>query len=100
MFATEVEAKRAMTDIKYNYLQEGWDAEIYQRKKQTYTEPNIVRKRTDNNITEDPPRIEQNISNNKMTLRDEVRNSLAQDKSAMLAIPQSTKLKNAQRREI
>ena len=34
-FTTEVEAKRAMTDIKYNYLQEGWDAEIYQRKKQT-----------------------------------------------------------------
>ena len=79
-FATEVEAKRAMTDIKYNYLQEGWDAEIYQRKKQTYTEPNIVRKGTDNNITEDPPRTEQNISNNKMTPRDEGRNSLAQDK--------------------
>ena len=45
-FATEVEAKRAMTDIKYNYLQEGWDAEIYQRKKQTYTEPNIGRELT------------------------------------------------------
>ena len=79
-FATEAEAKRAMTDIKYNYLQEGWDAEIYQRKKQAYTEPNIVRKGTDNNITEDPPRIEQNISNNKMTQSDEGRDSLAQDK--------------------
>ena len=32
-FATEAEAKRAMTDIKHNYLQEGWDAEIYQREK-------------------------------------------------------------------
>ena len=39
-FETEAEAKRAMIDIKYNYLQEKWDAEIYQRKKQTYTEPN------------------------------------------------------------
>ena len=79
-FTTEVEAKRAMTDIKYNYLQEGWDAEIYQRKKQTYTEPNIVRKGTDNNILGDPPKIEQNISNNKMTQYDERKNSLAQDK--------------------
>ena len=30
-FVTEAEAKRAMADIKYNYLQEGWTAEIYQR---------------------------------------------------------------------
>ena len=56
-----------MTDIRYNYLQEGWDTEIYQRIKETCTEPIIVRKGTDNNITEDPPRIEQNISNDKMT---------------------------------
>ena len=27
-FATESEAKRAMTDIKHNYLCEGWDVEI------------------------------------------------------------------------
>ena len=65
-FSTEPEAKKVMTDIKYNCLQEGWDTEIYQRIKPTCTEPNIVRKGTDNNITEDPPRIEQNISNNKM----------------------------------
>ena len=38
------------------------------------------RKGTDNNITEDPPRIEQNISNNKMTQSGEGRDSLAQDK--------------------
>ena len=74
------EAKRSMADIKYKGLQEGWDAEIYQRKKQTYTEPSIVRKGTDNNITEDPPRIEQNISNNKMTQSDEGKTSLAQHK--------------------
>ena len=79
-FATEAEAKKAMTDIKYNYLQEGWDAEIYQRKKQTYTEPNIARNGTDNNITEHSPRIERNISNNKMTQSDEGRDSLSQGK--------------------
>ena len=99
-FATEAETKRAMTDIKYNCLQEGWDAEIYQRKKQTYTEPNIVKKGTDNNITEDPPRIEQNISSNKMTPSDEGRNSLAQDKkcyacnSSEHQIKECTKKKN------
>ena len=79
-FATEAEVKRAMTDIMYNYLQKVLDTEIYQRKKQTYTEPNIVRKGTDNNILGDPPKIEQNISNNKMTQYDERKNSLAQDK--------------------
>ena len=67
-FAKKAEAKKAMTGIKHNYLQEEWDAEFYQKKKQTYAEPNIVRKGTDNNITEDSPRIKQNISNkNKMT---------------------------------
>ena len=32
-----------MTDIKHNYHHEGWDAEIYQSKGQTYTEPNTAR---------------------------------------------------------
>ena len=79
-FAREPEAKRAMIDIKYNYFQEGWHAEIYLRKKQTCTEPSIIRNRTDNNITEDQPRIERNISNNKIAQSDEGKNSLAQDK--------------------
>ena len=92
-FATEAEAKRAVADIKYNYLQEGWEAEIYQRKKQTYTEPNIVRKGTDNNITEDLPRIEQNISNNKMTPSGEGRNSLAQDKKCYACSSSEHKIK-------
>ena len=81
-FATEAEAKRAMADIKHNYLQEGWDAEIYHRKKQTCAEPKIVRRGTDNNITEDPPVIEENISNkNKMTQSEEGRKSLGQGKT-------------------
>ena len=44
---------------------------------QKFTKQN---KQTDNNITEDPPRIEQNISNNKMTQNDEGKTNLAQDK--------------------
>ena len=51
------EAERAVTDIKFNYLQEGWDVEIYQGKKQTYIEPSTIKKASGNNITEDPPRI-------------------------------------------
>ena len=53
---------------------------IRNRKSQTYTEPNIARSGTDNNITEHSPRIERNISNNKMTQGDEGRNSLSQGK--------------------
>ena len=78
-FAIEPETKRAVTDIKYNYLQEGWDVEMYQRNKQIYTEPTTFKKGTGNNITEDPPRTEQNISDNKITQSDEGKNSLAQD---------------------
>ena len=99
-FATEAEAKRAMTDIKYNYLQEGWHAEIYLRKKQAYIEPSKVRKRNDNNITDDQPRIGRNISNNKMAQSDEGKNSLAQGKkryacnSSEHQIKESTKKRN------
>ena len=53
--------KKVMANIKHNYLPEGWDAEMYQSKKQTFTEPNTVRKGIDNNNIEDPSRIEQNI---------------------------------------
>ena len=81
MVCFAAEAKRAMTDIKSKYLQEGCYAEIYQRKKQTYTKLNIVKKGTDKNLTKDTPRIKQNISNkSKMTQSDKGRNSLAQDK--------------------
>ena len=31
-FAKKAEAKRAMAGIKHNYLQEEWNAEIYQKK--------------------------------------------------------------------
>ena len=42
----------------------------------------IVRKGTDDNSTEHPPTIEQNVSyKNKMTQSDEGRKSLAQDKT-------------------
>ena len=55
-------------------------AEICQSEKQTYTKPNTVRKGTNNNNREDPPRTEENISNKiNITQIDQGRKSLAQD---------------------
>ena len=66
--------------------------------KQTYAEPKIVRKGTDNNIKEDSPRIERNISNkNKIIQSDEGRKSSAQDKTCYACNSTEHKLKNAQR---
>ena len=94
-FAIEPETKRAVTDIKYNYLQERWDVKIYQRKKQIYTEASTLKKGTGNNITENPPRIEQNISDNKITQSDEGKNSLAQDKKCYACNQQNSRTSNS-----
>ena len=100
-FGTESKAKRATTDVTHNYLCEGYNVEIYQEWKQTYTKPNTVRKGTDNNNREHPPRTEQNISNKiNITQIDKGRKSLTQDKTCYGCIPQNKKLTNAQRRYI
>ena len=101
-FATEAQAKRTLSDIKRNYLHERWDAEIYQSKKQLYTEPNTVRKGTEYSSTEDPPRIEQNNSNKNTKKHKVMKEERVQHKTkhAMLAIPRNIKLRNAKRREI
>ena len=53
------------------------------QKKQRCTERNEVRRETDNNNSEDSPRVEQNISNqNKITQSDERRKSLTQNKTS------------------
>ena len=77
-FKIESEGKRVVTDIKHNYLHEGWHAQIYQSEKWLHTELNIDKKGTDNNNTKDPPRIEKNISNkHRITQNDQERKSLA-----------------------
>ena len=54
---------------------------MYANKKQTWAEPNTVRKRTDKNNIEVPPRLEQNILNkNKVIQSGEKRKCLEEDK--------------------
>ena len=77
-FKTESEGKRVVTDLKHNYLLEGWHAQIYQSEKWLHTELNIDKKGTDNNNTKVPPRIEKNISNkHRIAQSDQERKSLA-----------------------
>lgn len=70
-----------MTDKKHNYLHNGWDIEIYQSIKQTYIQPNTVKKENGINNTEDLSRLEQSISKkSKITQRGERKKIFVQEK--------------------